>query len=107
MSKELSLRDLEISKIIIGPHMTEKSYTDADTIQNYVFKVLPKASKADIKSAIENFFGVKVKSVRTLNVKGKVKTFKQRVGKRKSWKKAYVELHNGNEIDFVGAGEKG
>lgn len=107
MSEALKERDIEVAKVLIGPHMTEKSYADSDTIQSYVFKVLPKANKLDIKKAIENFFNVKVKSVKTLNVKGKIKTFKQRKGRRKSWKKAYVELHQGNEIDFIGAGDKG
>lgn len=102
-----ALRDIDRLKLLIGPHMTEKSYADDEKIQHYVFKFLPKATKEDIKSVIESFFNVKVKSVKTLNVKGKVKSFKQRLGKRKSWKKAYVELHEGHEIDFIGASEKG
>lgn len=99
------IKEIDSIKILIGPHMTEKAYNDA--MQQYVFKVNTKSNKLDIKNAIEKFFSVKVKSVKTLNVKGKVKTFKQKKGKRNNWKKAYVQLQEGHTLDFVDAVDKG
>ena len=99
------IKQIESINAIIGPHMTEKAYND--TVNQYVFKVRKTSTKADIKVAIENFFSVKVKSVKTLNVKGKVKSFKQRLGKRQDWKKAYVQLQDGYELDFIDAVDKG
>ncbi len=101
----LQLKQIDNLKVIIGPHMTEKAYSD--NAQQYVFKVTKDANKASIKHAVESLFDVKVKSVKTLNVKGKVKTFKQRLGKRKDWKKAYVQLQAGFDLDFVAAVDKG
>lgn len=106
MSSQLSeVKKIDSIKCIIGPHMTEKAYNE--DVQQYVFKVAAKSSKGEIKDAIENFFNVEVKSVKTLNVKGKVKSFKQKLGRRKSWKKAYVQLKDGHELDFVDAVDKG
>lgn len=102
-----SIKEIEAIKVLVGPHMTEKSYGDTGEVENYVFKILPSATKADVKIAIEKLFNVKVKSVNTLNVKGKAKSFKQKLGKRKNWKKAYVHLQDGFELDFVGAVDKG
>lgn len=99
------IKEIDSIKIIIGPHMTEKAYNDA--MQQYVFKVKSKSNKLEIKQAIEKFFNVQVKSVKTLNVKGKAKTFKQRKGQRNNWKKAYVQLQDGHELDFVDAVDKG
>lgn len=99
------IKEIDSIKILIGPHMTEKAYNDA--MQQYVFKVNAKSNKVDIKNAIEKFFSVKVKSINTLNVKGKAKTFKQRKGKRSNWKKAYVQLQDGHQLDFVDAVDKG
>lgn len=66
------------------------------------FKVKLDAAKPDIKQAIETIFKVKIDSVRVVNVKGKTKRFKNTIGKRKSWKKAYVKLKEGYDIDFAG-----
>lgn len=102
-----NLKEIETIKVLVGPHMTEKSYGVSGDVENYVFKVMPSATKSCVKSAVEKLFDVKVKSVNILNVKGKVKSFKQKTGKRKDWKKAYVQLQDGFELDFVGAVEKG
>lgn len=102
----LQVKEIENIKVILGPHMTEKAYSD-NNMQQYVFKVTKDANKTEIKQAVESLFEVKVKTVKTLNVKGKVKSFKQRLGKRKSWKKAYVQLQDGFDLDFVGAVDKG
>ena len=84
--------------VIVAPHITEKSTMLSD--QNaVVFKVAPKASKPEIKGAVEAVFGVKVKAVNTTITKGKVKRFKGRPGVRNDVKKAYVTLEEGNTID--------
>ncbi len=68
-----------------------------------MFKVANDASKAEIKAAVEKLWDVKVKSVQTLLVKGKTKRFGRGMGKRSDWKKAYVSLQEGFDIDFLGA----
>ena len=97
------IKEIESIKAVIGPHMTEKAYRVADKINCYVFKVVNSSNKTDIKTAVEKFYNVKVKSVKVLNVIGKTKSFKQRVGKRQDWKKAYIKLHDGFKLDFIGA----
>ena len=68
-----------------------------------VFKVLPDASKPEIRKAVEKMFDVSVTAVQISNVSGKVKRFGRTVGRRSDWKKAYVTLAEGSDIDFVGA----
>ena len=70
-----------------------------------VFKVAKDANKTEIKAAVEKLFEVEVTGVRTVNVKGKTKRHGMRMGKRSDWKKAYVTLKEGQDIDFVGGGE--
>jgi large subunit ribosomal protein L23 len=89
-------------KILLGPVISEKATRIADANGQIVFRVLPDATKPEIKSAVESLFDVKVKSVNMANVKGKVKRHGQRIGKRKDWKKAYVCLHEGQDINFSG-----
>lgn len=92
-------------KVLVAPHVSEKS-TMANEISNtVVFKVTKDANKAEIKAAVEKLFEVEVNSVRTLNVKGKTKRHGQSFGKRSDWKKAYVVLKEGQDIDFVGGAE--
>ncbi|MBP9722761.1 MAG: 50S ribosomal protein L23 [Gammaproteobacteria bacterium] len=104
MSSANKLKEIEALKVIIGPHMTEKSYS-GDESNLYVFRIQKKATKLEVKYAIESFYNVKVKSVKTLNVLGKTKTFKQKSGKRQDWKKAYIQLQEGFKLDFVAAVE--
>jgi large subunit ribosomal protein L23 len=92
-----------LSRILIAPIVSEKSTRVADQSQQVVFKVLPDASKPEIRKAVEKMFDVSVTAVQVLNVKGKVKRFGQTVGRRSDWKKAYVTLAEGSDIDFVGA----
>ena len=87
---------------ILAPVITEKS-TLLSEDGKVVFHVPLSATKTEIKDAIEALFNVKVKSVRTLNVKGKTKNFGRTVGKRNDWKKAYVALESGHDIDFLAA----
>ena len=88
--------------ILLAPVVTEKSTMVGESSNQYVFKVLADASKGEIKNAVEKLFNVKVDSVQVLNMKGKVKRFGQRLGRRNDSKKAYVRLQAGNEIDFAG-----
>ena len=92
-------------KVLVAPHVSEKSTMAAEANNTVVFKVVKDANKAEIKAAVESLFEVEVNSVRTVNVKGKTKRHGASFGKRKDWKKAYVVLKAGQDIDFVGGGE--
>ena len=92
-----------LSRILIGPVVSEKSTRVADQSKQMVFKVLPNASKPEIRKAVEKMFDVTVTRVQVSNVKGKIKRFGQTMGRRSDWKKAYVTLAEGSDIDFVGA----
>lgn len=91
-----------LMRVIIAPHVSEKSTGQIEKRQ-YVFRVLPNARKPEIKKAIETLFNVKVDEVQTVNVRGKSKTFRGARGQRSNWKKAYVKLSEGHEIDAIGA----
>ena len=92
----------ELYKLIESGHVSEKSMRLADKHNQIVFKVKPQATKQQIAAAVSSFFEVEVDSVRTVNVKGKTKSFKQVKGVRKKEKKAYVTLAEGHDIDFLG-----
>ena len=92
-----------LSRILIAPVVSEKSTRVADQGRQMVFRVLRDASKPEIRKAVEKMFDVSVTDVRVLNVKGKVKRFGRTVGRRSDWKKAYVTLAEGSDIDFMGA----
>lgn len=89
--------------IIKSPHVSDKAYMVADTNSQIVFKVIKDANKTDIKKAVELMFDVKVEKVSTLNMPGKRRRFGKIEGKTSSWKKAYVTLKEGHDINFVGA----
>ncbi len=91
-----------IMKVILAPHVTEKAANVGESSNQYVFKVVPDATKPEIKQAVEALFEVKVDAVRVLNSKGKTKRSGARLGRRKDWKKAYVRVRAGQEIDFIG-----
>ena len=94
---------MELRNILVRPLVTEKSTSDKlDQENTYVFEVGLQASKSEIKSAIEAYFGVTVEKVRTLIVRGKEKRFGRFVGKRSNWKKAYIRLAAGDSIDIYG-----
>jgi large subunit ribosomal protein L23 len=92
-----------LSKVLISPVVSEKSTRAADENKQMVFKVLRDASKPEIRKAVEKMFDVTVTRVQVSNVKGKIKRFGQTMGRRSDWKKAYVTLAEGSDIDFVGA----
>jgi large subunit ribosomal protein L23 len=87
-------------KTILGPVMSEKSMMSADKKRCFVFKVAPKATKLQIRDAVEKMFEVKVVDVNVVNAKGKTKQFRQREGRRSNVRKAYVRLAEGFDINF-------
>lgn len=89
-----------LTQVILAPVVSEKSTLVADKYEQVVFKVATDATKPEVKAAVELLFNVKVDSVQILNVKGKVKRFGRFIGRRSDWKKAYVSLTPGQEIDF-------
>jgi large subunit ribosomal protein L23 len=90
------------ANILLSPHITEKATLVGESSNQFVFKVIKDANKGEIKHAVESMFNVEVDTVRTANVKGKTKRFGTSMGKRKNWKKAYVRLKSGHDIDFIG-----
>jgi large subunit ribosomal protein L23 len=86
--------------VLREPHTSEKATILADKLNQITFKVLQTATKREIKLAVEQLFKVQVQNVSIVNVKGKVKRFKQTIGKRNNWKKAFVTLKAGEHIDF-------
>jgi large subunit ribosomal protein L23 len=91
-----------LSKIILMPHVSEKSVMIADNVKQQTFKVAANATKKDVKEAIEKLFEVDVVNVNILSVTGKKKVFGRTIGKRKNYKKAYVTLKEGQDIDLGG-----
>jgi len=94
------MNQLELMKVLVGPVISEKSTRSADSENRFVFKVRKNATKPQVKRAVELMFEVEVESVQLLNVKGKQKRFGRMLGKRQDWKKAYVRLKPGQEIDL-------
>ena len=92
--------DPRLYDVIIAPLITEKS-TMASERNQVIFKVASKATKPQIKEAVEKLFDVKVKSVNTLIRKGKHKAFKGRLGEQSDIKKAVVTLEEGHRIDVT------
>ncbi len=87
--------------LLHGPRVTEKSTMVADKHRQIVFKVAPDATKPEIKQAVELMFEVEVENVQVINVNGKRKIFGRMPGRRSNWKKAYVKLKPGSDIDFM------
>lgn len=91
-----------LMKILLRPHISEKTAMAADNRRQFAFRVLDDASKPEIKRAVELMFNVEVDNVRVVNSKGKTKRFAATVGKRIDWKKAYVSLKPGFDIEYAG-----
>jgi large subunit ribosomal protein L23 len=89
--------------VLQGPLLTEKSALAAEMHNQVVFKVRTDATKAEIRQAVELLFEVDVEGVQVVNYRGKNKRFGQTRGRRNDWKKAYVRLAEGSQIDFLGA----
>ena len=93
-----------LMQVLLAPQISEKATFIADKNEQVVFRVVPSATKVEVKAAVELLFKVDVEAVRIANVKGKQKRFGRYVGSRKDWKKAFVCLKPGQEINFA-AGE--
>ena len=91
-------------QILLRPVISEKSTNAAEANRQVVFEVLENATKAEVREAVETLFNVSVIAVQVLNVRGKIKRFGKTPGKRNNWKKAYVRLAVGDDIDFLGSG---
>ncbi|MAP03696.1 MAG: 50S ribosomal protein L23 [Halieaceae bacterium] len=90
-----------VFQILMGPHVSEKAAIVADANNQYVFKVAIDATKDEIKHSVEQLFKVTVDDVKTLRVKGKTKRNRFGWTTKPNWKKAYVRLAQGQEIDFA------
>ena len=95
------MNEERLLKILLAPHVSEKATRVAERYNQVVFKVARDAAKPEIKDAVEMLFKVKVEGVTVVNVKGKRKRFGAIQGRRSDWKKAYVSLETGHEIDFM------
>jgi large subunit ribosomal protein L23 len=87
--------------VVLAPVVSEKSTFVADRNRQYVFRVADDATKPQIKAAVELMFKTKVEGVTVSNVKGKERRFGRTIGRKRSWKKAYVRLAEGQEINFA------
>ena len=93
-----------LMQVLLAPQVSEKATYVADKNEQVVFRVASDATKPEVKAAVELLFKVVVDSVQIANVKGKQKKFGRFMGSRKNWKKAYVCLKPGQEINFVDGG---
>ena len=92
-----------LMNILVSPHVSEKATNAAESANQIVFRVANTATKREIKGAIEMLFEVNVENVQVANVKGKTKRTQNGVGRRNNWKKAYIRLQEGQDINFIGA----
>ena len=97
-------KEERLMQVLLAPQISEKATYIADKNEQVVFRVASDATKPEVKAAVELPFKVEVKAVQVSNVKGKQKRFGKMMGRRKGWKKAYVCLKPGQEINFA-AGE--
>ncbi len=95
------MNDAKLYSIIRAPRISEKTARLQEVSNQYVFEVSTEANKLEIKEAVEKIFGVNVRAVNVVNVKGKSKAFKFRMGRRADWRKAYVTLAEGQSIDVM------
>ncbi|CAL4325283.1 50S ribosomal protein L23 [Buchnera aphidicola (Eriosoma grossulariae)] len=100
------MSEKNLFKILISPHISEKSAVLIEKKNTVVLKVQKNVNKYDIKIAIQKLFNVKVKNINTLIVKGKNKRHKNYIVYGHQWKKAYVTLHHGENLDFIGTRNK-
>jgi len=98
----VAARKERLMTVIRGPHISEKTHLAAESNQ-VVFKVRTDATKSEIRQAVELLFEVKVDDVKVINYAGKIKRYGRSSGRRAAWKKAYVRLAEGSQLDFLGA----
>ncbi len=89
--------------ILLGPHVSEKTTRVAEDANQVVFRVRRDSTKAEVRKAVEMLFDVDVRNVQVANCHGKLKRHGGSFGRRRDWKKAYVTLAEGQNIDFLGA----
>ena len=95
------MKQADLYQVLVAPVVTEKTAVISEEMGQIVFRVVPSATKAEVKAAVELAFPeTEVEQVRILNQKGKSKRFGRSLGKRKDTKKAYIRLKEGTEIDF-------
>ena len=99
------MNEERLMMVLVAPLVSEKSSIAAEQNNQYVFKVATDATKPEIKQAVELLFDVTVNAVKVANMKGKTKRFGQKMGRRSDWKKAYISLQAGQEIDLLGGAE--
>lgn len=87
-------------KVLVAPVVTEKAALAGDVANTVVFKVVPDANKREVKAAVEKMFKVRVEGVQVVLQKGKLKRTRHGESRRPSFKKAYVRLAAGHDIDF-------
>ena len=100
----IAFKEERLMQVLLAPQISEKATYIADKNEQVIFRVASDATKPEVKAAVERLFKVEVKAVQVSNVKGKEKRFGKMTGRRKGWKKAYVCLKPGQEINFA-AGE--
>jgi large subunit ribosomal protein L23 len=93
-----------LMQVLLAPQISEKATWVADKNEQVIFRVASDATKPEIKAAVELLFKVQVESVQVSTVKGKQKRFGRSMGRRKNWKKAFISLKPGQEINFVEGG---
>jgi large subunit ribosomal protein L23 len=96
--------EARLMTVLLAPVVSEKATQIADRHNQVVFRVRPDATKKDVKAAVELLWKekkVEVASVQIANVHGKKKRFGAYTGRRRNWKKAYVSLKPGQEINFA------
>jgi len=98
----VSANEDRLCQVLVAPVISEKGTRIAELHGQVAFEVIPDATKSEIRGAVELLFKVDVEAVQVVNVRGKMKRSGKQVGKRKNWKKAYVRLAEGQEIDFAG-----
>jgi large subunit ribosomal protein L23 len=99
----MSINKYQLAGVLEAPIISEKSTNAAERNRQFVFKVQKQATKKQVKNAVEIMFAVEVDSVQVLNVKGKQKRVGRSLGQRSDWKKAYVKLKSGYDIEFSAA----
>ncbi|MBN9695186.1 MAG: 50S ribosomal protein L23 [Zoogloea sp.] len=99
-----AFKEERLMQVLLAPQISEKATDIAEKNEQIIFRVASDATKPEVKAAVELLFKVEVKAVQVANVKGKEKRFGKMTGRRKGWKKAYVCLKPGQEINFA-AGE--
>lgn len=95
-----NISEERLYKVILGAHISEKATVIADEANQFAFKVAKDATAPEIKAAVEKIYEVPVKKVAVMNVKGKVKRTTRGASRKPNWKKAYVSLEAGHDIDF-------